>query len=798
MSCTCDTQVHPDVLDIPPGLTTLPRAIGRFDDFRAAMWAGRADKVPLRDWSGQAPGDLGAMLVDWWAVVADIQAFYDQVRAEEAYIGTAPTQTLLRGLISRLGYRPKPATAASAWIALELTGVKKRTMPAGTGFRSGPVGDGPPQIFETLADATLYPALGSFELEPPALQSLAEAQGMDSGASSIDGLWVEPKSLRAKPGDVIVLDTGTDLKVTKLAATRTKTFGDEQRYTELVFDPAVALDPNTIDPDTLELRQPAQSARLWSASDVSGDPDKLTAGSLVLASQTAQAQSNDIITFVGSDGSLDVKRVNTARETQMTLIEASTTTATDEDGDEHDVDTPAVKVPTTQLTFSGSAAVGGDATDVVVGHGMVTAATVAHPPVDAFPITPGASLPFTRGWRFRRRWRERDPLPITALLTDVFGEGGPVEAEIDPNTAEMSLGGEVEEMDLAKPVTALGNAVEVSRGESIFGEVLGTGDGSIANQSFKLQKPLTYLPAPTESGYASTLELRVDGILVDKVPTLYGQPAEELVYMLREDEEDLTWVTFGNGESGARLATGAVITADYRTGGGADRPEADSISQLVSPVPAITKIHQPFEAFGGSDPEDEEALRENAPRSALLLGRAISLADFEAAAITQDGVDGAHATWAWSARRQRPTAQVWIAGDEASGPALSERLRAMTDPSTPIEVLAATPIPLELSLEVLFEPDYRSDDVLRALREVLTLPSTARLAHHKPRIGMALFRSPIVAEALAVPGVRSLDAVNADGVPLVAEGTACPAGSWFSIDPELGGALILNGAEEGP
>ena len=151
MSCPCDTTIHPGRLDIPPGLDALPRTIARFDDFRAAIWAGRATKLPLRDWSGQAPGDLGAMLVDFWALVADIQAFYDEVRVNEAYIGTAPTQAILSALIGRLGYRPRPATAASTWIAVEVAGMKPRIMRAGTAFRSGPVGDGPPQIFESGA-----------------------------------------------------------------------------------------------------------------------------------------------------------------------------------------------------------------------------------------------------------------------------------------------------------------------------------------------------------------------------------------------------------------------------------------------------------------------------------------------------------------------------------------------------------------------------------------------------------------------------------------------------------------------
>ena len=802
MSCTCDTRIHPTPTDIPPGLTRLlPRAIGRFDDFRQAMWAARAKHLALRDWSGQAPGDLGAMLLDFWAVVADVQAFYDTVRAEEAYIGTAPTQTLLRGLIRRLGYRPKPATAASAWIAVDLAGVRRRTVAGGTAFRSGPVGDEPPQIFETGADHMVWPALGTFDIDPPAPTSLAEAQGFDAGATQITGLWVSPRSLNAKPGDVIVLSHGATHRATRLSATRDKTFGNDGSYTELSFDPPVAMDPQTLAPDALTLRRPAQQTRLWSASDLAENPDVLATGAAVLSGLNAQTAAGDVIVAEGADGSLDVTALNTAREIQMTLIAAATTDASgeDEDGDALTIpiDTPSIKVPTTQLTFDGSLSIGGSAQDLKIGFGLITAAELASPPPDAFTAAPGDALPFQRGWRFRRRFGDAAPKDMTALLVDPFGQGGAVSATIDADDATLTLGDDAAQMELSQPVTAHANALLLTRGETVLGEILGTGDAQLANQSFKLKKPLTYLPAPSEAGYASTLSLRVDGIEVAEVPTLYAQPPEALVYTLSEDDEDATWVTFGDGTFGARPTTGAVITADYRSGGGAARPEAGSITQMVTPAPAVTTIHQPFEAFGGSDPESEDVLRTNAPRSALLLGRVISLADFEATALTQDGVSGAQATWAWSKRKQRPVAQVWYAGDADIAPKLSARLRAMSDPSTPIEVLVATPIPLALSLSVVFEATHRPEVVLAALRARLTLSSTARLAFAHPRIGMALFRSPVVAEALAVPGVRSLDAVQADGTDVAADGMACAVGHWFSIDPDLGGTLILNGEEEG-
>ena len=59
-------------------------------------------------------------------------------------------------------------------------------------------------------------------------------------------------------------------------------------------------------------------------------------------------------------------------------------------------------------------------------------------------------------------------------------------------------------------VTIYGNVADATQGQST-GEVLGNGDASKAFLSFALsQSPLTYLPAATASGAASTLTVAVN------------------------------------------------------------------------------------------------------------------------------------------------------------------------------------------------------------------------------------------------------------------------------------------------
>ena len=88
-------------------------------------------------------------------------------------------------------------------------------------------------------------------------------------------------------------------------------------------------------------------------------------------------------------------------------------------------------------------------------------------------------------------------------------------------------------------------------------ELLGGGDASEKFQRFKLrQPPLTYASAANASGAASTLEVRVNDLLWQEAPTLYGRGAKEHVYIARRGDDGSTTVQFGDGVTGARLPSG--------------------------------------------------------------------------------------------------------------------------------------------------------------------------------------------------------------------------------------------------
>jgi len=106
---------------------------------------------------------------------------------------------------------------------------------------------------------------------------------------------------------------------------------------------------------------------------------------------------------------------------------------------------------------------------------------------------------------------------------------------------------------------------------TVTGEVLGSGDASAANQSFKLKKKtLTHEASSTinkELWVASTLEVYVNGILWKEVPTFLGIGPSEQVFIVRQNDEGEATITFGDGRRGARLPTGTDnVVANYRYG----------------------------------------------------------------------------------------------------------------------------------------------------------------------------------------------------------------------------------------
>jgi predicted phage baseplate assembly protein len=153
-------------------------------------------------------------------------------------------------------------------------------------------------------------------------------------------------------------------------------------------------------------------------------------------------------------------------------------------------------------------------------------------------------------------------------------------------------------------VTVNANAVLATHGQTTQ-EILGSGDATNAALSFSLkQAPLTYLTGPAGSGAQSTLQVWVNNLRWQEVPSLLGSGPADRVYTTSVDATGHTIVRFGDGTRGGRPPTGqANIRAVYRTGTGvAGMVAAGQLSQPLDRPQGLSSVTNPSPATGGQDP----------------------------------------------------------------------------------------------------------------------------------------------------------------------------------------------------
>jgi len=102
-----------------------------------------------------------------------------------------------------------------------------------------------------------------------------------------------------------------------------------------------------------------------------------------------------------------------------------------------------------------------------------------------------------------------------------------------------------------------GNVALASHGETVKNEVLGDGDQAARNQSFTIRnKPVTFIPSARAGGVQNSLNVLVNGVQWQEIPSLYGKTPEDRVYTTRLADDGAMTLQFGDGKTGARLPTG--------------------------------------------------------------------------------------------------------------------------------------------------------------------------------------------------------------------------------------------------
>lgn len=272
-----------------------------------------------------------------------------------------------------------------------------------------------------------------------------------------------------------------------------------------------------------------------------------------------------------------------------------------------------------------------------------------------------------------------------------------------------------------------GNVVRATHGETRQ-EVLGSGNGALALQAFTLrQPPLTFVPAPTAEGAATTLQVRVNDVAWHETGSLAWLGPQDHGFAVFTDDAGVTHVAFGNGEHGARLPTGVQnVRAVYRNGiGRGGNVKAGQVTLLQTRPLGVKEVINPLRASGGADRETRDLARQNAPLSVMSLDRLVSVRDY--ADFTRRFAGIAKAKVLRTSDGVQQIVQLTIAGvddapiDRSSDlyRNLLEALHRWGDAELPLRVDPRDLKALVLSANVRLLPDFDWEAVAPVLRDAL-------------------------------------------------------------------------------
>ena len=301
------------------------------------------------------------------------------------------------------------------------------------------------------------------------------------------------------------------------------------------------------------------------------------------------------------------------------------------------------------------------------------------------------------------------------------------------------------------------NVVAATHGETTT-ELLGNGDASVPGQRFVLKKPPTTFVSAV-GGVASTLELRVGGVLWDERPSLYGAGPDEPVYTTRIADDAAMTVIFGDGVQGARLPSGTLnVSARYRSGIGPDgEVAADTLTMLRAMPLGLRGVTNPLPATGAEGPERLADARANAPLTLLAFERVVSLLDYESYARAFPGIGKARGDELWIDGASRVF--VTVAGATGGPPSedvlknLVASIAGASDPSQRFEAAAFAQRYFRLEAKVAIDSRYVVDDVLAAVSAALL----AGFGFEARGLGQSVTSAEVIALVHTVAGVVAVD-----------------------------------------
>ena len=354
-------------------------------------------------------------------------------------------------------------------------------------------------------------------------------------------------------------------------------------------------------------------------------------------------------------------------------------------------------------------------------------------------------------------WTPAPPTPPNPLTNKPLLSESHYIDRVDGNT--ITLRETLKGVYLRSSLRINANVAEATHGESKM-EVLGSGDGSRAFQKFKLkQKPLTYISADSSSGIKSTLQVRVNDLLWEEVPSFYGRGPLERIFVTLTDDDGTVSVQFGDGITGARLPSGTEnVRAFYRIGIGLEGlVKAGQLSMLLSPQLGLKSAINLQAPYGAENPEAIEDIRSNAPLTVLGLDRIVSVPDYQFFANAFAGIGKARADLLWVGPEKILHLTIASAAQGAVAEETRKKLKTAIDAARhalfPVVLNSFTPVTFGLKAKIKTAAEYLPEQVLGQVKNAL---EAAYSFEHRD-FAQSVSASEIIAVMQGIKGVIAVD-----------------------------------------
>ncbi len=752
MTCRRDIKESAAAINNRPYMPVINYRIGRYATFRSAML--ESINMKLLQWSSRESNDYGIVLIEMWAYLADILAYYQERIANEAYIRTTVLRESVIALTEFIDYRLAPGVSATTFIALIADKDKSGIIQRGFRVQSKVAGE-PVKTFQTEEAITIFSSLNTLKLvsEKPFQQLRKDDQQV-----ILEGI-----NLNMKMGDrilIIDVDRENDPSSRKWDVLQLTEVTEYDKKTNVKFDKKISHN-----------YEPAQNPKVYAFREIAkpfgnNAPDynsltpeqkkiiKLDASSTTLKDLAGDDTANPLIHLDSVYGKVKmgsyIAAINAIKPDIMELY----------------------KVKSVNEIFYINFALSGKVTVAVVDKvaGMenfyiretillcINESFIYATKESDFILTEASQELEVKG--------VIENLRIGAYIV-ISGEdkdGKPCSevrrvASVKPDTSTTKIGLDKALANSYKKDSAIiyGNVVPASYGEPVKNEIVGSGDASVSFQKFMLKKnPVTFLPDPTAPhGAKNSLELFVNDVLWEERDTFMDSGPADRHYITEINEKDEMMVIFGDGIIGAKPPTGRDnITAQYRRGAGGNT-SVNTITGMVDSSPFLKSVLNPLPASGGSEHETNEKAKENAPMQLRTFDRAISLEDYAYIARSFSGITKARAFMEWEGEKQ--VVQLIVALDQGEKLAddIKKRLRAFLDmrrdANQPLSIKDYEPVKIEVALEVTVKNAYFNTKVKKEVEEILG----KFFAFEELDFGMSIHLSDIYAVVEGIEGIAN-------------------------------------------